>query len=85
MKKKKTTKPSAVNKPSLNNSDELSLFLQAMSANISKENLLPYIKLVSSSIVRYAELILYQFPGLRHCISPGRPIGTIIQNPSNSD
>lgn len=85
--KEKDKPPSCetVNKSSLNYLHESRLFQQVMSANMSKEKLLPYIKLVSSPKVRYAKLILYQFPGLRHNISPGRPIGTIIQNPSKTD
>ena len=31
------------------------------------------------------KLILYQFPGVRHYISPGRPIGTTTKNPSKTD
>lgn len=56
MRKKRTKPPSCetVDKPSLNNLHESPLFQQVMSANMSKEKLLPYIKLVSSPNVRYA-------------------------------
>lgn len=48
--KRKKTKPLALNKPTSNNSHESYLFPQAKSTNMPKEQLPPYIQLVSSPL-----------------------------------
>lgn len=75
--KRKCTEPSLASTGILISASHECQYVEGKVATIHKVSFFP-------PKVHTLKLILYQFPGFRHYNSPGRPVGTSIQNPSKA-